>query len=218
MGKRVKGPGYRVCISTVSLLHTSAYVNLYEINLWSQSTWVTEMLSTCNIKVGSERKLLPIMTGRVTLNVAGCIQIVSFSFFFMDWCDYMKPLFTKISLSTGKVMSFVSSSAWWGLWNQPGPAVWAAEIRSSGEMPRCSSAQVHPQLQSSAWSGVLPWYENIPEGILAMLGLEHSPWRCHNGSLDCADTVVVRLGQEAEFLFCQKSYHSVVLFHAVLKN
>lgn len=33
VGKRVKGPGYRVCISAVSLLHTSAYVNLYEINL-----------------------------------------------------------------------------------------------------------------------------------------------------------------------------------------
>lgn len=40
------------------------------------------MLRKWSIKLGSERKLLPIRTGRVTLNVAGCIQIVSFSFFF----------------------------------------------------------------------------------------------------------------------------------------
>lgn len=80
----------------------------------------------------------------------------------MGWCDYMKPLFTSISLSTGKVVSFVSSSAGRGLRNQPGAAVWAAEIRGSGEMPQHSTAQVHPQLQS-AWPRVLPGVKTFLE-------------------------------------------------------
>lgn len=174
------------------------------------------MLSQCNIKVGSARKLLP-HNERKSYFKCSWLYPNSFFLLLFSWCGYMEPLFTSISLSTGKVVSFVSSSAWRGLWNQPGAAVWAAEICSSGEMPQCSTAQVHPQLQS-AWSGALQSCENILKGILAVLGLEHLPWSFHNGSLDCTDKNIVRLGQEAEFLFWQKSYHSSALFRAVLKN
>lgn len=175
------------------------------------------MLTKCSFTVSSERKLLPIRSGRVTLNVAGCIQVVSFSFFLhgLVWLHetslYQHFPFHRKSRVICQQLCWARTpksarSSCMSCWNT---RLWgnATAQHSPGTSPAAISL-----------ASCSPWCENIPGGVLAMLALEHSLWCCHNGSLDCADTVVVRLGQEAEFLFWQSSYNATVLFHAVLKN
>lgn len=138
----------------------------------------------------------------------------------MNLCDYIKPFFTSVSLLTGKVISLVSSFIWWGLRNQPWPAVWVVKVCSFGKMPQCNTAQVK---QTHAYSGINPacvlmCCKNRPKGVLAMLGLESLQRSYHNDSLYYVDTVVVRFGEKPEFLFWQKLYCFTVFFRAVSKK